>query len=263
MNKLDIEKITNNRLWELMKDKEITDSKSFARLLIDKGFYIFDNLGDKFADSTSNEYKQYYKNVDTLSKTITHCLYDNCYKKDNLLIACCRFFKCSADYLLGFIDLPTHADTDINKETGLSKDAINCLHMLHTPLDPSCSDSMQDSRYDIIALNIILEDLYTNFKNEEEWKTFSADSILNQIGQYIDSNSVNFGIKTSIFSQNGKTDIFPLGEIAREMFRTRIFESLRHLQEEHSIHIIGKRNDNKEYFKKCFEDYVRSFYSNK
>ncbi|MEY8331323.1 hypothetical protein AALB81_18700 [Lachnospiraceae bacterium 48-33] len=127
MKKLDIEKITNNRLWKLMKDNDITDCKPFARLLIDGEFYTFDNFGDKSADSTSNEYKQYYKNVDTLSKTITHCLYDNCYKKDNLLIACCRFFKCSADYLLGFIDLPTHADTDIHNKTGLTKDAIDIL----------------------------------------------------------------------------------------------------------------------------------------
>ncbi len=36
-------------------------------------------------------------------------------------------FGCSADYLLEFIDLPTHADTDIHNKTGLTKDAIDIL----------------------------------------------------------------------------------------------------------------------------------------
>lgn len=180
----------------------------------------------------------------------------------------CEKCDCSSDYLLGIEKERNHDLHFICNYTGLTEDAINCLHMLHTPLDPSCLDSAQDSRYDIsrydiIALNIILEDLYTNFKNEEEWRMFSADSILNQIGQYIDSNSVNFGIETPIFSQNGKTGIFSQGEMAREMFKTRIFDSLRHLYEKYSRHISGKRDENKEYFKKCFEDYVRSFYNKK
>lgn len=130
MKKLDIKKITNNRLWKLMNDNGITDSKFFARLLIDKELYTFDNFGDKSADSTSGEYKQYFKNIDTLSKRITHCLYFNQFQNDNLLIACCHFFKCSADYLLGLIDLPTHADTDIYNKTGLNEESIQTLREL-------------------------------------------------------------------------------------------------------------------------------------
>ena len=170
----------------------------------------------------------------------------------------CEKCDCSSDYLLGMQKERNHDLHFISNYTGLSADAIDCLHMLHTPPNPSCTDSTQDSRYDIIALNIILEDLYNNFKNKEEWEKFSSDSILNQIGQYIDSNSINFGIKTPAFSLNGKTSIFSFGELAREMFRSRIFDSLKYLHKEYSPHIAGKRNDNKEYFKKCFEDYVRS-----
>lgn len=156
MKKLNIEKITNNRLWKLMKDNDITDCKPFARLLIDGEFYTFDNFGDKSADSTSNEYKQYYKNVDTLSKTITHCLYDNCYKKDDLLIACCRFFKCSADYLLGFINLPTHADTDIHNKTGLNKESIQTLREIQK------SDKNENS------ITIFPKNLYNKMINNEK-----------------------------------------------------------------------------------------------
>ena len=127
MNKLDIERITNHRLWKYMCDKDIKDCKTFAYLLIDKHFYIFDNQGNKLADSTSDEYQRYYKNADTLSKTITRCLYNNEYKNDDLLIACCRFFNCSADYLLGLIDLPTQEKTNFNKLTGLWDNCIDTL----------------------------------------------------------------------------------------------------------------------------------------
>lgn len=155
MKKLNIEKITNNRLWKLMNDNDITDSKDFARLLIDKSFYTFQNLGDKSADSTSNEYKQYYKNVDTLSKAITRCLYDNQFQNDNLLIACRRFFDCSADYLLGLIELPTYADTDIYNETGLEKDAINTLSVLKE-FNKDCDQYRKP--VELEALNFIMKD---------------------------------------------------------------------------------------------------------
>ena len=44
----------------------------------------------------------------------------------------CDYFKCSADYLFGFISLPTHEETDIEKEIGLSRNAIKQLHHLTT-----------------------------------------------------------------------------------------------------------------------------------
>jgi len=39
----------------------------------------------------------------------------------------CSFFGCSADYILGYIDKPTHEITDINKKSGLSSAAIREL----------------------------------------------------------------------------------------------------------------------------------------
>ena len=52
------------------------------------------------------------------------------------LKAYCDYFNCSADYLFGYIDLPTHADTDIQKETGLSADSINFLKAHKTIYPP-------------------------------------------------------------------------------------------------------------------------------
>lgn len=70
--------------------------------------------------------------------------------------------------------------------------------MLHTPIDPSITDSKQTGRYDIIALNLILEDVYNNAKNTEDYQKYSrlTDTLLNQIGRYIDSDSSNFGTTT-------------------------------------------------------------------
>lgn len=39
----------------------------------------------------------------------------------------CDYFKCSSDFLFGYIELPTHNYTDIQKETGLSIDSIKNL----------------------------------------------------------------------------------------------------------------------------------------
>lgn len=47
----------------------------------------------------------------------------------------CNFFHCSADYLLGYIDYPTHSDTDIGKETGLSLSAIASIKRINNSWD--------------------------------------------------------------------------------------------------------------------------------
>ena len=136
--------------------------------------------------------------------------------------------------------------------------------MLHTPTYPSVSDSLQISRYDIIALNFILEDFYNKMNDTEEYQQFSlsTDTLLNQIGQYIDSNSTKFGDGTPIVSQNGRTSIFSPGEVGREIIKTRIAESLDYLQKEHSLNIIFRRNENKEYFRKCFESHTNTLDAN-
>ena len=133
--------------------------------------------------------------------------------------------------------------------------------MLHTPIDPSITDSKQTGRYDIIALNLILEDVYNNSKNTEDYQKYSrlTDTLLNQIGRYIDSDSSNFGTTTPVFCQNENTFLFSQGEVAEEIFKTQIYESLKQLKEKYSLDIIFIRKENLEYFDKFFKSYVNDF----
>lgn len=76
-------------------------------------------------------------------------------------LAYCKYFGCSADYLYGIIDLPTHKDTDIHKETGLSETSISCLRGWY-------HDKYKKGWYysdDIDTVNTILE-YYGNIRKE-------------------------------------------------------------------------------------------------
>lgn len=42
----------------------------------------------------------------------------------------CRILNCEPDFLFGYIDFPKHTETDINKELGLSRTAIQTLESL-------------------------------------------------------------------------------------------------------------------------------------
>lgn len=176
------------------------------------------------------------------------------------LIKLSALYNVSIDYITGNSDYTHVENEDINQKTGLSDIAINSLHMLHTPIDPSATDSQQTGRYDIIALNFILEDFYNNAKNTEDYQKFSrlTDTPLNQIGQYINSDSANFGTKTPVFRQNENTFIFSPGEVAKEIFKTRIYDSLKQLKERYSLDIIIRRKENSEYFDKCFKNHINN-----
>lgn len=135
--------IANERLLYLInnypKEKKSKEPKSkleFARLLYDNfwkllGFEEKRNINKRY-NYTSPENKDYRNDIDIVYKELCSDLKsENCNtSKANYIMAYCKYFGCSADYLLGFIDLPTHADTDIYKETGLEKDAINTLSIL-------------------------------------------------------------------------------------------------------------------------------------
>lgn len=116
------------------KDKEIKSVLQFARLLYDN-YYEYLNIHDENGKKTFDDNATYTgaKNndyrfaVDIVRKEVTKDLTASDCRNSKYLYAYCLCFGCSADYLLGFIDLPTHVDTDIYKETGLSKDAIEML----------------------------------------------------------------------------------------------------------------------------------------
>ena len=71
------------------------------------------------------------------------------------LKAYCDYFKCSADYLLGYIDLPTHHETDIAKTIGLSPTAIRTLAGLKSL--SNYFPGSQTDKFDVI--NLILSDI--------------------------------------------------------------------------------------------------------
>lgn len=116
------------------KDKEFKSILQFVRFLYDNYYEylnIHDENGKKIFDEnatyTGAKNNDYRYAVDIVRKEVTKNLKDYDCRNSKFLYAYCIMFGCSADYLLGFIDLPTHADTDIHNETGLTKDAINIL----------------------------------------------------------------------------------------------------------------------------------------
>lgn len=80
----------------------------------------------------------------------------------------CHYFHCSADYLLGYIDYPTHSYTDIGEETGLSVSAINSIKQINNSWDPIESEVfdfiLKDSNVfsDFLKwISIYIENTYT------------------------------------------------------------------------------------------------------
>lgn len=83
----------------------------------------------KILEYSSDDYDAQGKNRDSARKAIrTHMKLDSAENiSGKWLKAYCDYFKCSADYLFGYIDLPTHLNTDIHDAIGLSNDSINVL----------------------------------------------------------------------------------------------------------------------------------------
>ena len=101
----------DERLKALCKNKGIEASGTeIARLMKDRGIDVIDDVNN--AARTINLHLS-GKPVETLSGV--------------WLIRYCKFFSCSADYLLGFIDTPTHKIASVCKNTGLSADAAETL----------------------------------------------------------------------------------------------------------------------------------------
>lgn len=174
------------------------------------------------------------------------------------IIRYCKYFHCSADYLLGYIDMPTHKNTDISAYTGLSNDAIQCLHTLYAPYEYGTRDSAQEGRYDIIALNIILEDCYKRIKDKADFATFSdiTASILHDIGIYLDSDSAKIGKQLPMIDIAGTLNFFSPGEMVRSMVQNRIISRLEAMRKD-TWTIRQKTIENKIRFKKIWEEQAK------
>lgn len=145
------------------KDKEFKSILQFVRFLYDNYYEylnIHDENGKKIFDEnatyTGAENNDYRYAVDIVRKEVTKNLKDYDCRNSKFLYAYCIMFECSADYLLGFIDLPTHVDTDIYNETGLNEESIQTLREIQL------SDKNENS------ITIFPKNLYNKMINNEK-----------------------------------------------------------------------------------------------
>lgn len=126
----------NERLLSLINNykPQIKTTLELARLLYDECFELLKECERKFVynprfNYNSPENNSYRQAIDTIYKRVKVDLRNTDFKGTNgkYLLAYCKFFHCSADYLLGLIEMPTHTETDIHAETGLSTEAIERL----------------------------------------------------------------------------------------------------------------------------------------
>ena len=178
------------------------------------------------------------------------------------LLSLSELYGVSVDYLLRQSEFISPENDFIGNYTGLSDTAIAALHLLHTPIDQYTEDFSQISRYDIIALNLILENCYAEMREQKDFKKFSqlTNSVLHYIGCFIDSNSAKIGSELPVLNQNGSTDIFPPGEIAREINKTKLLNSLNMLYEKYSLEIIQRKEQNKAYFEQIFSNSAKEYF---
>lgn len=114
------------RLETLMKQDGIDVSKKgantiLARKMIEKGNLSFlVNEDSKKRIETARTRIENHRKTESAENT-----------EGKWLKAYCDYFKCSADYLFGYIELPTHEKNNIKNHTGLSENAIDKLINLY------------------------------------------------------------------------------------------------------------------------------------
>lgn len=228
------------RLKELRERKKITQAQAAKEIGVTVKTYREWEIGKYAKDSSTH----YYPSIDAGN-----------------LLALSELYGVSVDYLLRRSDFISPENDFIGNYTGLSDTAIAALHLLHTPIDQYTEDFSQISRYDIIALNLILENCYAEMQEQKDYKKFShlTNSILHYIGCFIDSNSAKIGSELPVLNQNGSTDIFSPGEIAREINKTKLLNSLNMLYEKYSLKIIQRKEQNKAYFEHIFYDSAKEY----
>ena len=114
------------RLAYLMKQKGIKTAAGLSRALYETGVIEYPDVVKIDHKRTETEQQRYTE------KTIRDHLKDCEDIVENLhgvwILRYCDFFGCSADYLLGYIDHPSHTATDVHEYTGLSENALQILH---------------------------------------------------------------------------------------------------------------------------------------
>ena len=116
-----------NRLWKLMDKKGIDSAPGLAAALHDKCL-IKVNSREKRRRKTFRHWKKTAWNKSHWKEIQRHLNSDSCERlQGEFVIAYCKFFGCSADYLFGKIECSTHEKQICHNLTGLSEDAIDIL----------------------------------------------------------------------------------------------------------------------------------------
>lgn len=68
--------------------------------------------------------------IEGIRKRIASHLKPNCNPKMEFIKEYCDFFQCEADFLLGYIDFPTHKTQNVYETTGLNEKALHELDMI-------------------------------------------------------------------------------------------------------------------------------------
>jgi len=166
-----------DRLEYLMKTKGYTGrgkSTRLAEAFIDEGYIIVEENNRK------------RKIQDTKRSIDIHLNYDRCVLQGIWMDRYCRFFECSADFLMGYIDRPTHEISSVFESTGLDDNAIETLIsrkqlMDSETIDPTYIDILNDELS--ILSRIIIDE----------------ENILQQICEYV------FGVTALTCCDDSKT----------------------------------------------------------
>lgn len=97
----------------------------------------------------------------------------------------CAYFDCSADYLLGYIEKPTYAITDVNKRIGLSVESIAALELLKSDVE----NIHGFYNIELETLDFILKSIRKKQIRQKNGIGFT-ESILHYIGLYLCSGEI-------------------------------------------------------------------------
>ena len=173
-------KLFKNRLWFLMSGTGYDTAGKLAAALIGRGL-----VSVRHADYTPGDAwdpLQEKKDIEATRKKVERHL--NADTADALqgefVRAYCQLFNCSADFLFGFISTPTHAQTDIAAETGLTTAAVKTLLECHSAETPPTGSG---STHVIHLLNVLLDHKRGSKKQSHVMQLF------NNIHAYITSGN--------------------------------------------------------------------------
>ncbi|MBO5146239.1 MAG: hypothetical protein J6C19_12015 [Lachnospiraceae bacterium] len=108
------------RITALRKSREINSVQGLAEEIFEQ-LEKYNKTGIPDTDNAT---------IEGIRKRIASHLKPNCNPKMEFIKEYCDFFQCEADFLLGYIDFPTHKTQNVYEATGLNEKALHELNMI-------------------------------------------------------------------------------------------------------------------------------------